>query len=163
RPQWASRRRPHRDAPVPPPAAAAAARRLSRKRRLPEESRGAEASDEPRRDRRSRPEARLRTAASRPEWETTARRWRPRRFPKGVSAPELPGAFGFSVLAGRPGMPAIIVELAMIFWLVVKSPVTTDYIVVGSGIAGLRAAIEIALAEREVILLTKDLPTDSNT
>ena len=40
---------------------------------------------------------------------------------------------------------------------------TTDFIVVGSRIAGLRAAIEIATAEREVILLTKDLPTDSNT
>ena len=34
---------------------------------------------------------------------------------------------------------------------------------VGSGIAGLRAAIEIATAERDVVLLTKDLPTDSNT
>ena len=45
----------------------------------------------------------------------------------------------------------------------VKSPLTTDYIVVGSGIAGLRAAIEIATAERDVVLLTKDLPTDSNT
>jgi L-aspartate oxidase len=45
----------------------------------------------------------------------------------------------------------------------VKSSLTTDYIVVGSGIAGLRAAIEIATAERDVVLLTKDLPTDSNT
>src|SRR2546428_4698684 len=41
--------------------------------------------------------------------------------------------------------------------------ISTDYIVVGSGIAGLRAAIEIASAERDVVLLTKDLPTDSNT
>ena len=41
--------------------------------------------------------------------------------------------------------------------------IATDYIVVGSGIAGLRAAIEIAGASREVVLLTKDLPTDSNT
>src|SRR5437667_1671300 len=44
-----------------------------------------------------------------------------------------------------------------------KGSIATDYIVVGSGIAGLRAAIEIATSEREVILLTKDLPTDSNT
>src|SRR5262245_45983904 len=45
----------------------------------------------------------------------------------------------------------------------VNEPIATDFIVVGSGIAGLRAAIEIATAQREVVLLTKDLPTDSNT
>ena len=44
-----------------------------------------------------------------------------------------------------------------------KQTVRTDYIVVGSGIAGLRAAIEIAEGGQEVLLLTKDLPTDSNT
>jgi L-aspartate oxidase len=51
----------------------------------------------------------------------------------------------------------------VLFSIAVRRPVTTDYIVVGSGIAGLRAAIEIATAERDVVLLTKDLPTDSNT
>ena len=51
----------------------------------------------------------------------------------------------------------------MLFSETVTDILSTDYIVVGSGIAGLRAAIEIALAQREVILLTKDLPTDSNT
>jgi len=62
---------------------------------------------------------------------------------------------------GRPGIRRIIARV--LFSKAVKSPLTTDYIVVGSGIAGLRAAIEIATAERDVVLLTKDLPTDSNT
>jgi L-aspartate oxidase len=51
----------------------------------------------------------------------------------------------------------------VLFSIPVKKILATDYIVVGSGIAGLRAAIELATAQREVILLTKDLPTDSNT
>src|SRR5213593_3661981 len=42
-------------------------------------------------------------------------------------------------------------------------PLNTDFIVVGSGLAGLRAATEIAQAQREVWLLTKDLAEDSNT
>jgi L-aspartate oxidase len=40
---------------------------------------------------------------------------------------------------------------------------TTDFIVVGSGIAGLRAAIEIAHRGAEVTVLTKDRATESNT
>jgi len=39
----------------------------------------------------------------------------------------------------------------------------TDFIVVGSGVAGLRAAVEIAQTQRRVWLLTKDLAEDSNT
>lgn len=45
----------------------------------------------------------------------------------------------------------------------VDQPLAADYLVVGSGIAGLRAAIELATAEHDVLLLTKDLSTDSNT
>src|SRR2546422_6259193 len=40
---------------------------------------------------------------------------------------------------------------------------TFDVIVAGSGIAGLRAAIEIARGGRRVAILTKDGPTDSAT
>jgi len=36
-------------------------------------------------------------------------------------------------------------------------PLKTDFIVVGSGVAGPRAATEIAQAQRGVWLLTKDL------
>jgi L-aspartate oxidase len=39
----------------------------------------------------------------------------------------------------------------------------TDFVVVGSGVAGLRAAIAIAEAQREVWLLTKDLAEDSSS
>jgi L-aspartate oxidase len=38
-----------------------------------------------------------------------------------------------------------------------------DVIVVGSGIAGLRAAVDLAQAGASVAVLTKDAPTDSNT
>ncbi len=40
---------------------------------------------------------------------------------------------------------------------------TTDYLVAGSGIAGLRAAIELAEAGSCVVVLAKDAPIDSNT
>ena len=43
------------------------------------------------------------------------------------------------------------------------APPETDFIVVGSGVAGLRAAVEIAQTQRQVWLLTKDLAEDSNT
>lgn len=39
----------------------------------------------------------------------------------------------------------------------------TDYIVIGSGIAGLRAGIEIALTGERVTVLTKERTSDSNT
>ncbi|HEX8748359.1 MAG TPA: L-aspartate oxidase [Pyrinomonadaceae bacterium] len=39
----------------------------------------------------------------------------------------------------------------------------TDFIVVGSGIAGLRAAVELALAGARVTVLTKDRTSESNT
>ena len=38
----------------------------------------------------------------------------------------------------------------------------TDFLIIGSGIAGLRAAIE-ASAAGKVIVLTKDYPDESNT
>jgi L-aspartate oxidase len=41
-------------------------------------------------------------------------------------------------------------------------PIKTDFLVIGSGIAGLRAAIELGKAG-EVLILTKDLPDESNT
>jgi len=41
--------------------------------------------------------------------------------------------------------------------------VTTDILIIGSGIAGLRAALEASKNGREVILLTKSNVTDSNT
>ena len=40
---------------------------------------------------------------------------------------------------------------------------TTDYLVAGSGIAGLRAAIALAEAGSRVVVLAKDAPIDSNT
>ncbi len=43
-----------------------------------------------------------------------------------------------------------------------RAPAETDFIVVGAGIAGLRAAIELASAGR-VVVLTKREVTDSNT
>src|SRR3982751_2485104 len=39
----------------------------------------------------------------------------------------------------------------------------TDFIVIGSGIAGLRAAIELAQAGARVTVLTKDRTDESNT
>src|SRR4028119_1051506 len=39
----------------------------------------------------------------------------------------------------------------------------TDFIVVGSGIAGLRAALEIATTGARVVVLTKDRAAESNT
>ena len=41
-------------------------------------------------------------------------------------------------------------------------PRRTDFLIVGSGIAGLRAAADLALAG-EVLVLTKADPTESNT
>ena len=38
-----------------------------------------------------------------------------------------------------------------------------EFVVIGSGVAGLRAAIGLAEAWRDVLLLTKDTPSDSNT
>jgi L-aspartate oxidase len=43
-----------------------------------------------------------------------------------------------------------------------RAPATTDFVVIGAGIAGLRAAIELAAAGR-VVVLTKREVTDSNT
>ncbi len=40
--------------------------------------------------------------------------------------------------------------------------IKTDFVVVGSGVAGLRAAIELASAG-QVLVLTKDIPTESST
>lgn len=40
---------------------------------------------------------------------------------------------------------------------------TTDFIVIGSGIAGLRASIELAMSGAEVTVLTKSKASDSNT
>lgn len=40
--------------------------------------------------------------------------------------------------------------------------IKTDYVVVGSGVAGLRAAIELS-SDGEVIVITKDIPTESST
>ena len=42
-------------------------------------------------------------------------------------------------------------------------PLETDYVVIGSGIAGLRAAIEIAASGASVSVLTKDKASESNT
>src|ERR687896_2128657 len=39
----------------------------------------------------------------------------------------------------------------------------TDFVVVGSGIAGLRAAVELARAGAQVTVLTKDRREESNT
>jgi len=39
----------------------------------------------------------------------------------------------------------------------------TDFVVIGSGIAGLRAAIEIATNGANVVVLTKDRAEESNT
>src|SRR3954464_13398078 len=39
----------------------------------------------------------------------------------------------------------------------------TDHIVVGSGVAGLRAAIELAASGADVTVLTKDKASESNT
>ncbi|HVR72189.1 MAG TPA: L-aspartate oxidase [Vicinamibacteria bacterium] len=44
----------------------------------------------------------------------------------------------------------------------VTEPVRTDFLVLGSGIAGLRAAMALA-AHGEVLVVTKDQPTESNT
>src|SRR5208282_5933897 len=40
--------------------------------------------------------------------------------------------------------------------------ITTDFLVIGSGVAGLRAAIELA-EHGSVIVVTKDVPTESST
>jgi len=40
--------------------------------------------------------------------------------------------------------------------------IKTDFLIIGSGVAGLRAAVELGKAG-EVVLLTKDLPDESNT
>src|SRR4028118_1343077 len=44
-----------------------------------------------------------------------------------------------------------------------KMLLETDFIVVGSGIAGLRAALEIAETGARVVVLTKDRANESNT
>ena len=44
----------------------------------------------------------------------------------------------------------------------VNNVVTTDFLIIGSGIAGLRAALALAPAGR-VLVLTKANPTESNT
>ena len=44
-----------------------------------------------------------------------------------------------------------------------KAPVTCDLLVLGSGIAGLRAAVEAASAGWRVVVATKDAPQESNT
>ncbi|HMS10506.1 MAG TPA: FAD-dependent oxidoreductase, partial [Pyrinomonadaceae bacterium] len=40
---------------------------------------------------------------------------------------------------------------------------STDFIVIGSGVAGLRAAIALAEAGADVTVLTKDKASESNT
>lgn len=40
--------------------------------------------------------------------------------------------------------------------------ITTDFLVIGSGVAGLRAAIELS-SEGRVLIVTKDIPTESST
>ena len=45
---------------------------------------------------------------------------------------------------------------------VTSEVLTTDFLVIGSGVAGLRAAIELA-REGEVLVITKDKPTESST
>ena len=40
---------------------------------------------------------------------------------------------------------------------------STDFLVIGSGIAGLRAAIELSKAGKKVTVITKSGLTDSNT
>ncbi|MFA5353380.1 MAG: L-aspartate oxidase [Thermodesulfovibrionales bacterium] len=40
--------------------------------------------------------------------------------------------------------------------------IETDFLIIGSGVAGLRAAVELA-REGEVLLVTKDIPTESST
>jgi L-aspartate oxidase len=42
-------------------------------------------------------------------------------------------------------------------------PVQTDFIVIGSGVAGLRASIELAASGAQVTVLTKDKASESNT
>lgn len=42
-------------------------------------------------------------------------------------------------------------------------PLETDFIVIGSGVAGLRASIELARTGADVIVLTKDKASESNT
>jgi L-aspartate oxidase len=42
-------------------------------------------------------------------------------------------------------------------------PLHTDFVVIGSGVAGLRAAIELASAGADVTVLTKDKASESNT
>src|SRR3954471_22153453 len=42
-------------------------------------------------------------------------------------------------------------------------PLKTDFILIGSGVAGLRSAIELASGGAEVTVLTKDKASESNT
>src|SRR5947199_9838813 len=42
-------------------------------------------------------------------------------------------------------------------------PLHTDFVVIGSGVAGLRAAIELAASGANVTVLTKDKASESNT
>lgn len=45
---------------------------------------------------------------------------------------------------------------------IISEAISTDYIVIGSGVAGLRAAIELARAGK-VLVITKDRATESST
>ena len=42
-------------------------------------------------------------------------------------------------------------------------PLKTDFIIIGSGVAGLRSAVELASGGAEVTVLTKDKASESNT
>src|SRR2546421_12373230 len=42
-------------------------------------------------------------------------------------------------------------------------PLQTDFVVIGSGVAGLRAAIELSSIGAQVTVLTKDKASESNT
>jgi len=45
----------------------------------------------------------------------------------------------------------------------IEEPLKTDVLILGSGIAGLRCALEVARCGLDVIIATKDFPRESNT